>query len=169
MAGARTANRKADRLELRLEPANRRLLDEAAAASAMSVSAFVLSHANQAARELLADGKREAAMRSANYVNSDEKVGVTWRYLLVSESDVDTTTGSWSALQKLGAADGRNPVGEAVRSKLVKGGADLVRRTLLTGMDRETRRSRPAPRPGRPVRWPTSPPAPSRCGRGSSP
>lgn len=55
MAGARSANRKADRLELRLEPANRRLLDEAAAASAMSVSAFVLSHANQAAREVLAD------------------------------------------------------------------------------------------------------------------
>lgn len=55
MAIARTARRKDDRLELRLEPAHRRLLDEAAAASAMSVSAFVLSHATQAAREVLAD------------------------------------------------------------------------------------------------------------------
>ncbi len=49
-------------------------------------------------------GKREAAMRWANYVTADkEKVGVTWRYLLVSESDVDTAKGSWAALKKLGA------------------------------------------------------------------
>ena len=47
--------RKDDRLELRLEPANRRLLDEAAAASAMSTSAFVLSHATAAAQEVLSD------------------------------------------------------------------------------------------------------------------
>ena len=47
-------------------------------------------------------GKREAARRSANYGNSDEKVRVTWRYLLVSESDVDTAKGSWSALARLG-------------------------------------------------------------------
>jgi len=46
-------------------------------------------------------GKREAARRWANYVNSDEKVRVTWRYLLVAESDVDTAKGSWSALKKL--------------------------------------------------------------------
>jgi uncharacterized protein (DUF1778 family) len=52
---ARKTNRKADRLELRLEPAHRRLLDEAAAATAMSTSAFVLSHATEAAREVLAD------------------------------------------------------------------------------------------------------------------
>jgi uncharacterized protein (DUF1778 family) len=52
---ARSTPRKADRLELRLEPANRRLLDEAAAASSMSVSAFVLTHATDAAREVLAD------------------------------------------------------------------------------------------------------------------
>ncbi len=55
MTLARGKGRKDDRLELRLEPANRRLLDEAAAASAMSTSAFVLSHATVAARELLAD------------------------------------------------------------------------------------------------------------------
>lgn len=48
-------SRKEDRLELRLEPTNRRLLDEAAAASSMSTSAFVLTHATQAAREVLAD------------------------------------------------------------------------------------------------------------------
>jgi len=51
----RGTRRKADRLELRLEPANRRLLDEAAAASSMSTSAFVLSHATEAARQVLAD------------------------------------------------------------------------------------------------------------------
>ena len=47
-------------------------------------------------------GKREAARRWANYVNADAQVGVTWRYLLVSESDVDTAKGSWGALKKLG-------------------------------------------------------------------
>jgi Uncharacterized protein conserved in bacteria len=55
MTLARTTQRKDDRLELRLEPANRRLLDEAAAASSMSVSAFVLTHATEAARDVLAD------------------------------------------------------------------------------------------------------------------
>lgn len=49
------ARRKDDRLELRLEPGRRQLLDEAAAASGMSTSAFVLSHATEAAREVLAD------------------------------------------------------------------------------------------------------------------
>jgi len=52
---ARGTGRKEDRLELRLEPANRRLLDEAAAAAAMSTSAFVLTHATEAARAVLAD------------------------------------------------------------------------------------------------------------------
>ncbi len=47
--------RKDDRLELRLEPERRRLLDEAAAASGMSTSAFVLSHATTAAQLVLAD------------------------------------------------------------------------------------------------------------------
>lgn len=46
--------------------------------------------------------KREAARRWANYVTADEKVDVTWRYLLVSESDVDTAKGSWGALARLG-------------------------------------------------------------------
>lgn len=55
MTLARTTRRKDDRLELRLEPTSRRLLDEAAAASSMSVSAFVLTHATEAAREILAD------------------------------------------------------------------------------------------------------------------
>lgn len=47
--------RKEDRLELRLDPAQRRLLDEAAAARAMSTSAFVLTHATAAAQVVLAD------------------------------------------------------------------------------------------------------------------
>jgi uncharacterized protein (DUF1778 family) len=55
MALARSASRKDDRLELRLEPEKRRLLDDAAAASSMSTSAFVLAHATQAAQQVLAD------------------------------------------------------------------------------------------------------------------
>lgn len=47
--------RKDDRLELRLEPQRRWILDEAATASGLSTSAFVLSHATDAAREVLAD------------------------------------------------------------------------------------------------------------------
>ena len=47
--------RKDDRLELRLEPDRRHLLDEAALVSGMSTSAFVLAHATEAAREVLAD------------------------------------------------------------------------------------------------------------------
>ena len=48
-------------------------------------------------------GKREAAKRWANHVTADATVGTTWRYLLVSESDVETAKGSLSALQKLGS------------------------------------------------------------------
>ena len=55
MAIARPASRKVDRLELRLEPDRRMLLDEAAAASGMSTSAFVLAHATEAASQVLAD------------------------------------------------------------------------------------------------------------------
>lgn len=47
-------------------------------------------------------GKRDAAKRWANYVTADEKVNVPWRYLLVSETDVETAKGSWAALTKLG-------------------------------------------------------------------
>lgn len=47
-------------------------------------------------------GKREAAKRWANHVSADESVGVVWRYLLVSESDVNTAHGSWEALKRLG-------------------------------------------------------------------
>lgn len=47
-------------------------------------------------------GKRNAAKRWANYVTADEQVSVPWRYLLVSEADVETAKGSWRALQKLG-------------------------------------------------------------------
>jgi uncharacterized protein (DUF1778 family) len=50
-----TGKRKDDRLELRISQEQRRILDDAAAASGMSVSAFVLSHATDAARDLLAD------------------------------------------------------------------------------------------------------------------
>ena len=47
-------------------------------------------------------GKREAAKRWANHVSADSTVGVQWRYLLVSESDVSTARGSWGALKRLG-------------------------------------------------------------------
>jgi type III restriction enzyme len=46
--------------------------------------------------------KRDAARRWANYVTADEQVGAVWRYLLVSETDVDTAKGSWVSLKKLG-------------------------------------------------------------------
>jgi type III restriction enzyme len=48
-------------------------------------------------------GKRDAAIRWANTVTANDSVGVRWRYLLVSESDVDDAKGSWSALKKLGS------------------------------------------------------------------
>ena len=45
--------------------------------------------------------KRDAARRWANHVTADESVDTRWQYLLVSESDVATATGSWPALKKL--------------------------------------------------------------------
>ena len=48
-------------------------------------------------------GKREAAMRWANHVSADGTVGTTWRYLLVSETDITTAKGSWAALKGLGS------------------------------------------------------------------
>jgi type III restriction enzyme len=47
-------------------------------------------------------GKRKAAQRWANHVNADDQVKVTWRYLLVSETDVAMAKGSWAALKGLG-------------------------------------------------------------------
>jgi hypothetical protein len=44
-----------DRLELRLEPARRQVLDQAAEASGLSTGAFVLAHASEAVSHLLAD------------------------------------------------------------------------------------------------------------------
>lgn len=46
-------------------------------------------------------GKREAGKRWANHVSSDKLVQQQWRYLLVSESDVATSRGSWRALKQL--------------------------------------------------------------------
>lgn len=45
--------------------------------------------------------KRIAATRWANHVSADESVGVTWRYLLASETDTATAKGSWTALKQL--------------------------------------------------------------------
>lgn len=45
--------------------------------------------------------KREAARRWANHVSADPKVTETWRYLLVSETNVATSKGSWVALKRL--------------------------------------------------------------------
>ncbi len=47
--------------------------------------------------------KREAAQRWANHVSADEQVEATWKYLLVSESDIKDSKGSWSALKSLGS------------------------------------------------------------------
>jgi type III restriction enzyme len=48
-------------------------------------------------------GKREVAIRWANTVTANDSVDVTWRYLLVSESDIDDAKDSWSALKKFGS------------------------------------------------------------------
>lgn len=48
-------------------------------------------------------GRAEAAQRWANHVSGDPAVGAEWRYLLVGESDIATSRGSWSALKNLGA------------------------------------------------------------------
>ncbi|MDA8102647.1 MAG: DEAD/DEAH box helicase family protein [Nitrospiraceae bacterium] len=55
-----------------------------------------------AMRDTDVQAKREAAQRWANHVSADASIGVPWRYLLVSESDVQTAKGSWSALKRLG-------------------------------------------------------------------
>jgi type III restriction enzyme len=47
-------------------------------------------------------GKREAAQRWANHVNADERVEAKWGYLLLSESDVEMSKGSWAALRTVG-------------------------------------------------------------------
>lgn len=51
-------------------------------------------------------GKRVAAKRWANYVNTSPEfsTGPRWSYLLVSESDVEDARGSWAALKGLGGA-----------------------------------------------------------------
>jgi type III restriction enzyme len=46
--------------------------------------------------------KREAAVRWANHVTSKAEVKMPWRYLLVSETDIDTAKNSWEALKRLG-------------------------------------------------------------------
>lgn len=46
-------------------------------------------------------GKREAAKRWTNHVNSRAEVLDTWRYLLLGEDDVRAAKGSWPALKKL--------------------------------------------------------------------
>jgi type III restriction enzyme len=48
-------------------------------------------------------GKRTAALKWANYVNSSDAVDPTWRYLLVGETDITQAKHSWSALKKLGS------------------------------------------------------------------
>lgn len=47
--------------------------------------------------------KREAAKRWANHVSADSNVGTRWRYLIVSESDINDAKESWEALKKLGS------------------------------------------------------------------
>ena len=48
-------------------------------------------------------GKREAALRWANWVNASPDVPEHWGYLLVSETNVRTAKGSWLALKQLGS------------------------------------------------------------------
>ena len=55
MALTRDAQPKTERLELRLDPSQRELLDSAARAAGVSTSGFVLDHATTAAEQVLAD------------------------------------------------------------------------------------------------------------------
>jgi len=55
MAIERATRRKGDRLELRIERERRELIDQAAHATGLSTSAFVLEHATLAAQQALAD------------------------------------------------------------------------------------------------------------------
>jgi type III restriction enzyme len=48
--------------------------------------------------------KREAAKRWANHVNADDAVTTNWSYVLLSESDITTSKGSWPALLALGGS-----------------------------------------------------------------
>ncbi|MEO7571253.1 MAG: hypothetical protein ABIX10_02340 [Acidimicrobiales bacterium] len=48
-------------------------------------------------------GKRTAALKWVNHVNSSDAVEATWRYLLVGETDITQAKHSWSALKKLGS------------------------------------------------------------------
>ena len=45
--------------------------------------------------------KRDAAKQWANHVNASDAVKAQWRYLLVSESDVQQAKGSWQSLRAL--------------------------------------------------------------------
>lgn len=47
--------------------------------------------------------KHEAAKRWANHVSAHDEVGLRWRYLLVSESQIETVKGSWFALKQMGS------------------------------------------------------------------
>ena len=51
----RSASTKSERLELRIDPDQKRLLEDAAAATDRSVTAFVLQSASIAAQDVLAD------------------------------------------------------------------------------------------------------------------
>jgi type III restriction enzyme len=47
--------------------------------------------------------KRTAARRWMNYVNAADETTDTWKYLLVSETDLNDAKGSWNALKTLGS------------------------------------------------------------------
>ena len=47
--------------------------------------------------------KRKAAKRWANHVNASERVSAKWRYLLVTETDIQEAKDSWEALKGLGS------------------------------------------------------------------
>jgi uncharacterized protein (DUF1778 family) len=81
----RTTNQKNDHLNLRLSEEQRSILDEAAAASGMTVGAFVLSHATDAARNLLAD--------RTGVVLSEER----WNnFVAMLDHDPPTASRAWS-------------------------------------------------------------------------
>lgn len=46
--------------------------------------------------------KREAAQRWVNYVNDDDQVYDHWGYLLLAQSDIKASKGSWPSMKGFG-------------------------------------------------------------------
>ncbi len=58
--------------------------------------------ADDAMTSVEVQAKRKAAKRWVNTVNASGELEASWGYILVSETDIDDATHSWTALKKIG-------------------------------------------------------------------